>query len=388
MPHGQPWHHKAQPHLPSSPNDYDPSTLVSGNDPGEASIAGSDRDALTAVVSSGSRDIALVLSGGNALGAYHAGVYEVLHERGIRPDWIVGASMGAVTAAIVAGNTPEDRISKLRGFWAEATQHTGPSISGMLKPRQVYNGLHAVLTLMWGRPNIFQHRWPGLWSALPGVPNDVAMFDHAPLLSSLNRYVDFDRLNRGDVRVTIGCVDVATGEEVYFDTAHGTVRAEHVLASTSLLPAFPPVEIDGRLLCDLGYTNNLPLDPVFADALERDLLCIASDLFNLQAPRPASLDAVLERANDLIFASAGRRTISALEREYEMRQRLEPNGPTVTLLHTVYKAAADQLSAKSFDFSPSSIRDRWSAGGRDMANGLARLTGGAPNGRRFVYEAV
>ena len=102
------------------------------------------------------------------------------------------------------------------------------------------------------------------------------------------------------------------------------------------------------------------------DEPKRDLLCIASDLFNLRAPRPGSLDAVLERANDLIFASAGRRTISALRREYELRQRLEPNGPTVTLLHTVYKAAADQLSAKSFDFSPSSIRDRWAAGRQDM----------------------
>ena len=202
--------------------------------------------------------------------------------------------MGAVTAAIVAGNAPEDHVPQLRRFWSEATQHTAPSVSGMLKPRQVYNGLHAVLTLMWGRPNIFQHRWPGLWSALPGAPNDVAMFDHAPLLASINRYVDFERLNRGDIRVTIGCVDVASGEEVYFDTARGMVRAEHVLASTSLLPAFPPVEIDGRLLCDLGYTNNLPLDPIFADEPKRDLLCIASDLFNLQAPRPGSLDAVLE----------------------------------------------------------------------------------------------
>ena len=339
-------------------------------------------------MSSGSRDIALVLSGGNALGAYHAGVYEVLQERGIQPDWIVGASMGAVTAAIVAGNAPEDRVAKLRGFWNEATQHTGPSVSGMLKPRQVYNGLHSLMTLMWGRPNIFQHRWPGLWSALPGVPNDIAMFDHAPLLASINRYVDFERLNQGDIRVTLGCADVATGEEIYFDTARETVRAEHVLASTSLLPAFPPVEIDGRLLCDLGYTNNLPLDPVFAEEPKRDLLCIASDLFSLQAPRPGSLDAVLERANDLIFASAGRRTISALQREYELRQRLEPTGPTVTLLHTVYKAAADQLSAKSFDFSPSSIWDRWSAGEQDMTHGLEGLSGRTAHGHRFVYKAV
>lgn len=374
--------------MSSNPNDHGPAVHETSAGPYDASASDAVSRYPDATAPSDRGDIALVLSGGNALGAYHAGVYEVLHQRGICPGWIVGASMGAVTAAIVAGNAPEDHVPQLRRFWSEATQHTAPSVSGMLKPRQVYNGLHAVLTLMWGRPNIFQHRWPGLWSALPGAPNDVAMFDHAPLLASINRYVDFERLNRGDIRVTIGCVDVASGEEVYFDTARGMVRAEHVLASTSLLPAFPPVEIDGRLLCDLGYTNNLPLDPIFADEPKRDLLCIASDLFNLQAPRPGSLDAVLERANDLIFASAGRRAISALRREYELRQRLEPNGPTVTLLHTVYKAAADQLSAKSFDFSPSSIRDRWTAGKQDMEHGLDVLTDRRPEGRRFVYEVV
>lgn len=270
--------------MSTNSNDHAPTVHLPNGGYGGTSASdavGGDRNAIPY---SDGRDIALVLSGGNALGAYHAGVYEVLHERGIRPDWIVGASMGAVTAAIVAGNAPDDRIAKLRAFWGEATQHTGPSVSGMLKPRQVYNGLHSFMTLVWGRPNIFQHRWPGLWSALPGVPNDVAMFDHAPLLASLNRHVDFERLNRGDIHVTIGCADVATGEEIYFDAANETVRAEHVLASTSLLPAFPPVEIDGRLLCDLGYTNNLPLDPVFADEPKRDLLCIASDLFTYRHP--------------------------------------------------------------------------------------------------------
>jgi predicted acylesterase/phospholipase RssA len=103
-------------------------------------------------------DTALVLGGGNALGAYHAGAYEVLHTRGIHANWVVGASMGAVTAAIIVGNAPEDRVPKLRQFWQEATLHTRPSVTGLLKPRQVYNGMHALMTLLWGRPSIFQHR--------------------------------------------------------------------------------------------------------------------------------------------------------------------------------------------------------------------------------------
>ncbi|TNC14438.1 patatin-like phospholipase family protein [Methylobacterium terricola] len=331
-----------------------------------------------------SRDLALVLAGGNALGAYHAGGYEVLQARGLEPDWIVGASIGAVTAAIIAGNPPEDRVARLREFWDETTQHTAPSVTDLVKPRQYYNALHAALTLAWGRPTIFRHRLPGLWSALPWMPNDVALFDHSPLRATLERLVDFDRLNRGGPRVTIGCVDIATGEEVYIDTAHQAIRPEHILASTAIIPAFAPVEVDGRLLCDAGYTNNLPLDPIFATEPERDLVCIALDLFALAAPRPASLDAVLERANDLIFASPGRRTIAALEREYALRQQLDPDGPAVTLLHIAYRAEADQLAAKSFDFSPSSIRDRWRAGARDAGRGADRLEGHHETGRRFT----
>ena len=334
------------------------------------------------------RDVALVLSGGNALGAYHAGVYEVLQARGIRPDWLVGASMGAITAALILGNAPEDRIARLRQFWDEATQHTGLGGGPLLKPRQYANALHALLALAWGRPGIFRHRLPGLWSALPWMPNDVALFDHTPLLGTLSRLVDFERLNGGETRFTVATVDVATGEEVFFDTDRQRIRPEHILASAAILPAFPPVEVDGRLLCDSGYTNNLPLDPLFEPEPERDLLCIASDLFSIEAPRPASLDAVLERANDLIFASAGRRAVAGLSREYALRERLDPDGPAVTLLHVTYKAGADQLAAKSFDFSPSSIRDRWEAGRCDMTRGADRLEARSARIGRFVYEAV
>ena len=332
--------------------------------------------------------LALVLGGGNALGAYHAGAYEVLDSRGLQPSWIVGASVGAVTGAIIAGNAPEERLSKLRTFWSRATQHTAPSPTEWLKPRQIYNGLHALLALTYGRPGLYRQRFPGLWSALPWVPNDVALLDHKPLLRTLEELVDFERLNRGETRLTVACADVETSEEVYFDSARQKIRPEHILASTAILPAFPPVEIGGRALCDAGYVNNLPLDPLFATEPEQDLLCLALELFSLRAPRPGSLDAVLERTNDMIFASAGRRTIAALAREYALRQRLEPNGPTVTLLHLVYQAGADELAAKSFDFSPSSIRDRWTAGGRDMTSGLQMLENRPAAEGRFGYLAL
>ena len=316
---------------------------------------------------------ALVLGGGNALGAYLAGAYEHLHRHDIRPDWIVGASVGAITGAILAGNAPDQRLEKLGQFWAEATQHTRAALSRNESLRQTYNGMHSVMTLLFCRPNIFQRRYPGLWSILPWVPNDVAIYDHAPLRSTLERLVDFERLNRAEVRLTVGCVDLESGNEVYFDNTRVEIGPEHILASTAITPAFPPVEIGGRLLCDPGYANNLPLDPLFDEPLEQDLLCIAVELFSLRSPQPATLDAVLERTQDILFASPTRKAIAALRREYALRAEMNPDLPAIRLLHLAYQAAAHELAMKSIDFSPSSVRDRWAAGARDLAAGLGRL---------------
>jgi NTE family protein len=331
---------------------------------------------------------ALVLGGGNALGAYLAGAYEHLHRQDVRPDWIVGASVGAVTGAILAGNAPERRLERLGQFWAEATQHTYGALGGNETLRQTYNGLHSIMTLLFCRPNIFQRRYPGLWSILPWVPNDVAIYDHAPLRSTLERLVDFDRLNRAEVRFTVGCVDLESGSEVYFDNTREEIRPEHILASTAIMPAFPPVEIDGRLLCDPGYANNLPLDPLFDEPLDHDLLCIAVELFSLRSPQPASLDAVLERTQDILFATPARRTVKALQREYALRERIEPKGPRVRLLHLAYQAASHELATKTFDFSPSSIADRRNAGERDMEVGLRLLREEEHLAGRFRYLSV
>ena len=338
----------------------------------------------------GRERVALVLGGGNALGAYLAGAYELLHERGVRPDRIVGASIGAVTGAILAGNPPERRLERLEAFWAEATLHTIRAAPAGLRGRQVYNGAHVALAALLGRPGIFGRRYPGLWSILPGMPGDVALYDHAPLRRTLERLVDFDRLNRAETRFTLACTDIETGDDVYFDNTRHEIGPEHILASAAIAPLFPPVEIGGRLLGDPGYANNLPLDPVFVPPPEADLVCLAADLFSLRSPRPASLDAAVERAQDIVFASAARRQIEALRREYALHEELRPDGPRVRLVHLAYQAASHELAAKSLDYSPSSVRDRWATGRRDMASGLALLEGAAASDgrRRFEYLAV
>ncbi len=321
----------------------------------------------------GDRPVVLILGGGNALGSYLAGGYEHLRQRGIEPGWILGASIGAITGAIIAGNAPEDRVPRLREFWEQAKIHSGFALNRGSSMRHAYNEAHSALTLLMGRPGLFGHRFPGLFSMLPWMPSDVAFYDHRPMQQTLERLIDFKRLNRGDIRFTAGCVDLETGEEVFFDTAREEIAPEHLLATSAIVPVFPPVEIGGRLLCDPGFTNNLPLDAALATPPEEDTLYIAVDLISLKAPRPASLDASAERANDLILASAARRTIEALQREYALHERIAPDGASATLLHLAYQSSSDERVGKTFDFSPASLHDRWAAGLRDMEHALAQL---------------
>jgi NTE family protein len=332
--------------------------------------------------------LVLVLGGGNALGSYLAGAYEHLQQRGIEPQWIVGGSIGAVTGAIIAGNAPEDRLPRLKAFWDEAMIHSPGLLGRGTKIRHTYNELHTITALLFGRPGLFGHRFPGMLSMLPWMPSDVALYDHRPLQQTLERLVDFDRLNRGDIRLTIGCVDLETGGDVLFDNRRDRLTPEHFLASSAITPIFPPVEIDGHLLCDPGYTNNLPLEVPFVEPMTGDFTCIAVELFSLHAARPASLDSAAERANDMIFASPTRRTLKGLKREYQLLEKLEPDGPQATLLHMAYYAGSDERAGKTFDYSPSSIRDRWAAGQRDMEKSLALLDSAPADGRRLRYLAL
>ena len=330
--------------------------------------------------------VVLVLGGGNALGAYHAGVHEAMAARGLRPDQIVGASVGALTGAILAGNPPERRLERLRQYWDAATQASfWPTPPDGTRLRELYNVAHILNATAFGRPGIYRHRFPGAWSALPWMPDDVAIYDQAPLRGTLERLIDFDLLNRAETRLSFNCVDVETGEEVWFDNTRDRIGPRHLLAGVALMPLFRPVEIDGRLLCDPGLANNLPVDRALADPPGHDLVCLASDLHSIRGRRPGCLDAVVQRTGDIVFASQGHRNIAALRREYALRQRWEPDGPSVTLVHLVYEAPEPELAGKLFDFSPGSIRDRWAAGWRQAAQALDMLASRPGTDERFTY---
>lgn len=321
-------------------------------------------------------DVALVLSGGNALGAYHAGAWEALAEAGLEPDWIAGASAGALSGAILCGNPPERRLDRFAEFWRPGVGM--PTVSGWSGTETARRSAAAVLTLAVGQPDVFlpRHLVGSFWNPF-GKQEPASLFDTAPLGRTLERLIDFNRLNAGVPRFSITAVDLETGEDVMFDTRSHHIGVDHLRASAALVPAFPPVEIGNRLLGDAGLSANLPLDLVLSKPPERPLLVLALDLLPLEAPRPRTLGEAVNRSQDLMFATQSRRAILAWQAIFDARLAAGAGQvPAVTLIHLAYADQGQEVSGKAFDFSPASVEGRWAAGRRDVAAALAPLRAG------------
>lgn len=353
-----------------------------------------------------SRPTAIVFAGGVALGAYEGGAYAALRDcAGACPDWVLGSSIGAVTAAIIAGNAPGQRVARLRQFWEMATTDPMPVTSFWFGVpdagawRQAHNQASVMETLVFGRPGIFRPRLSG--GPRIGADDVSALYDLAPLRARLTELIDFDRLNRGGVRLSLVATDVVSGERVVFDTGRGmTVGPEHVVASCALLPMFAPIEIEGRLLGDGGLASNAPLDLVLDDPAFAGALCFVIDLFAPEGSRPHTLGASLSRATDLALGNQSRRLWEGQEREQRLRAvigslgaRLPPElhaDPEIAALlaegrprpvemhYLSYRAGLDEAGAgKVLDFSRATFADRWRAGDEAM-QALLQTLGPAP----------
>lgn len=317
--------------------------------------------------------LALILSGGNALGAYQGGAYQALHERGLEPDWVAAASAGAMNGAIICGNAPEDRLSRLREFWG-----CGEAIGQSRAPSDMETMRRSwavAMTCLQGQPGLFipRHLYGPWWNPL-GNDEPSSLYDLRPLEDTLRRLVDFDRLHVGAPRFSITAVDIDKGEDVAFDTRKHRLGVEHLRASGALLPAFSPVEIDGRLLGDAGVSINLPVDAVLAEPWDGPLLCIAIDLLPLAAPRPRTLGDTISRMQDLLFATQSRRALAAWQAVFDARQSQDSR--SVTLLHVAYADQGQEVAGKAFDFSARSGQGRWEAGYEDVGRLIDGLLAG------------
>jgi NTE family protein len=355
--------------------------------------------------------VTLVLSGGNALGAYHGGAYETLQDEGLQPERIVGASIGAVNAAIVAGNPPGQRADKLRQFWQEAARNG--AAWAFETPFWGDERVRALQSSILGSPAVFRPRFPGALSLLPGMPGDASLYDLGPLRATLERVVDFRRLNGAEPSVTVVATDMLTGEEVRFDTRQAPIGPDHLLASCGFPPFFPPLEIDGRLLCDGGMAANLPIEAALEEEAREDRLCIAVDLFCRQGERPRTVGQAVDRQLDLLLSSQTARAVASLRRLHELRRHLRtvaqrvpanvkedaevawalsegesgPDGAT-TLVLLAHTAVPSDVEMRAFDFSRAVLAQCWEAGRSGMRRVLRELGSrrAAPGG--FVVHAL
>ena len=278
-------------------------------------------DVLTARPPSYDKKIGLVLQGGGALGSYQAGVYEALASSEYVPDWVAGISIGAINAAIIAGNAPGNRVKRLRSFWEEVTAHTSlwPSALGGSHAAWQQRA-SALIALMFGQPGFFAPRAPQDWFA-PGKL--ISYYDTSALKGTLERLVDFDRINNaGEMRLSVAAVNVRTGEFAYFDNATIPIRAEHIMASGALPPGFPPVEIDGEHYWDGGLFSNTPLQYMLDYSPRRSRLTFQVDVFRAQGELPSNLDEVIERDKDIRYSSRTQISSNAFRDRHDVRHAI------------------------------------------------------------------
>ena len=329
--------------------------------------------------------VALVLQGGGALGSYQAGVYEALAQSEYLPDWVAGISIGAINAAIIAGNAPERRVERLRSFWENvtATSSLWPTVKGNRR-------MSSLNALMFGQPGFFSPRPAAHW-LLRTTP--TSYYDTSALKSTLESLVDFDRINAREVRFSVGAVNIRTGNFAYFDNEKIAIRPEHVMASGALPPGFPGVEVDGEHYWDGGLVSNTPLQYVLEWIPRRSRLTFQVDLFHSRGLQPRTLEDVSEREKDIRYSSKTRAVTNNFCKMHDVRHNINslwdqlpdhiretPEAKflynfgcvtTMDIVELVYRPGEPQGPSKDYEFSRSTMCARWAQGKSDAEATLA-----------------
>jgi NTE family protein len=348
--------------------------------------------------------VALVLQGGGALGAYQAGVYQGLHEAGIRLSCLSGISIGALNTAIIAGNPPETQIQRLAEFWETICQ---PNYGYPLNPaveqslfemsdtmREALSYWHASNALLVGQKGFYAPRFPPPFFSTQCDPSRASFYDSTALKATLERLCDFDRINSGEHEVSVGAVNVRTGNFIYFDNNKTTLRAEHFMASGALPPSFAPVEIDGESYWDGGLVSNTPLQYVLETRPLRDTLVFQVDLWNARGRVPGNMSEVEDRAKEIRYSSRTRMITDQLRWTQYLRHvllhmledipaELRAQDPYVRMaedlacnkrynvVHLIYRDKPYEQHYKDYEFGLASMQEHWASGLVDIRKTLS-----------------
>ena len=335
-----------------------------------------------------------MLQGGGALGAYQAGVFEALSTVYREPSWLAGISIGAINAALIAGNPPQRRVERLREFWQliSSSSLPVPAVAASSTGRDLLNETSATQAMLFGVPGFFAPRVPPAPFQPPGTPAAISYYDTAPLRRTLEQLVDFELLNSGDVRLSVGAVNVRTGNFAYFDTAKQRLDVRHIMASGALPPGFAPIEIDGEHYWDGGLVSNTPLQYVLDQPGTKSRVVFQVDLFPAVGTLPRNLAEVTAREKDIryssrtrlntrneldrqLMAQAARRLVAklpaALRDDPDVRVLTRPRcEAAVEVVHLIYRSKLYEGQSKDYEFSRTSMQEHWTSGRADMAHTL------------------
>jgi len=339
---------------------------------------------------SGPPKVALVLQGGGALGAYHIGAFEALHQAGFGPDWVAGISIGAFNAAIIAGNEPADRLEKLLGFWHDISWPELPGLVPFLPLQILHDQISSAEAIAFGQPNFFSPRPISPYLLTDAKPDELSFYDTGALHETLRRFASFDRINRKTTRLTLGSTNIESGNLEFFDSQNQPIDVTHVIASGSLPPGFPATEIGGKFYWDGGCVSNTPLEALAAAQGSEALLVFVIDLWDAAGALPNTMNEVLWRTKQIQYAgraghdlkivesvanhlhaqgiakAAGLPEMAGLPDTLELRQgRLD-------LIHITFHPGANHIASSDTEFSRSSIAARRAAGRQDMEHALAQ----------------
>lgn len=344
--------------------------------------------------------VALLLQGGGALGAYQAGVYEALAEVDLHPDWVAGISIGAINSALIAGNAPEKRVDALREFWEMITAPSlipSTFLSSMATEvgadsdlvRGWINQMSALSTIMYGAAGFFHPRVIPPFLAPNSTKGALSYYDTKPLYATLERLVDFDRINAGHMRFSVGSVNVRTGNFEYFDSTTHTIDPRHVMASGSLPPGFPAVDIDGESYWDGGLVSNTPLQWVLDSRPRQDTLAFQVDLWSAKGDYPKDMTSQDVRLKDIRFSSRTRQGTDQFRKEQGLRRALvhlieklpaditasdspeiqnllaQADDKVYNIAHLIYRAKGYEGDSKDYEFSRATMEEHWAAGYED-----------------------
>ncbi|MDB5800844.1 MAG: hypothetical protein JWL63_1783 [Rhodocyclales bacterium] len=334
--------------------------------------------------------IVLVLQGGGALGAYQAGVFEEIAKFPREPHWVAGVSIGAINAALIVGNPPERRVERLREFWELVSSKADGFVNWWPGNSSIAHQVNAAIATTRGVEGFYEPRLPPPVFQPDGTDAAISYYDTSPLRATLERLVDFKLINSKKLRLSVGAVNVRTGNSVYFDNYTHTIGPEHIMASGALPPAFAPVMIEHEPYWDGGIVSNTPLQYVLDHHEGGKILIAQVDLFSARGAMPVNMAGVTSRQKDITYSSRTRfntdklaqiqrnkatilrliaKLPAAVRNTQDVKDLVAANQTAhIDIVHLIYRQDRYELESKDYEFSRESVIRHWQSGQDDMRN--------------------